>query len=122
MSMTTLEKWEKIIKNRGGIYKGWSIRASAEKTELFVSGTWFDRTKENKNKQKDMRDLTAQELRKEKWSVRTRSNSGEYYLGAEFFIKEDKKRITQHKKMERLHEEKFREFMDWKPKDYIKRK
>jgi predicted nuclease of restriction endonuclease-like (RecB) superfamily len=122
MIMNTLEKWENLIKRRGGIYKGWSIRASAEVTELFVSGTWFDRTKENKNKQKDMRDLTAQELRKEKWSVRTRSNSGEYYLDAEFFIKHDKKSIAQHKKMVRLHEEKVREFMDWKPKNFVKRK
>lgn len=120
--MTALEKWEKIIESRGGIYRGWNIRASAGTTELFISGTWFDRTKENKNKQKNMRDLTAQELRSGKWRVRTRSNSGEYYLTAEFIIKHDKKSIAQHKKMEQNHEKLCREFLGEKTYDELYKK
>jgi len=109
-----LEKWKNVIKSRGGKYKGSSWRISPEETELFISGEWIDNTKENKNRQKDMRDLTAKELRESKYQVRTRSNSWSYYVDAIFIIKHDEWDVMRYKKMQKLQEDKFKEFMGLK--------
>ena len=111
----SIEKLGKLIEIRGGKFNSQTWRASAEKTEIYIRAIWWDMTKENKHHQKEMRDLTAKELRSSGWKgVRTRTNSQSYYLDASFFIKHTPAEIKSYKKMEQNQKKRFEDFLNGK--------
>jgi hypothetical protein len=81
--MPTRQEWNLIIKGRDGKTgepdsHGFTVYADNKE---HVTGSWFYRNRGDE-KYKAIRDLTARELRKDGWEVKTETNSLGWFLNA----------------------------------------
>jgi hypothetical protein len=82
--MPTRDEWNKIIKGRGGRTgepdtHGMTLYGDGKE---HVEGSWFDKERGDAQKKKPIRDLTAREMRKDGWEVKTETNSLGWFLSA----------------------------------------
>ena len=76
--MATKSDWEKLIISLGGkIGGGVTTTTSSE----FIDGNWFHYNRGDEKK-KPIRDRVAREMRKDKWEVKTETNSLGYFIRA----------------------------------------
>lgn len=79
--MPTRNEWVDIIKGRGGRILGGALYASAAMQYDHVeAGFYYHSPSDEKKKQ--ARDITAREMRKDGWEVKTESNSLGWFLNA----------------------------------------
>ena len=79
--MPTAEEWVTIIKGRGGkIASTVTVERLAAQWDM-IDASWFYHNSGDEKK-KPVRDLTAREMRKDKWEVKTESNSLGWFISA----------------------------------------
>jgi hypothetical protein len=79
--MPTRNEWVDIIKGRGGRILGGALySAAAMKFEYIDAGFYYHNPVDEKKKQ--ARDVTAREMRKDGWEVKTESNSLGWFVSA----------------------------------------
>jgi hypothetical protein len=87
--MPTKTEWVNIIHGRGGKESGdfqgnhgYSLVPSSYAAQYeLIDASWFYRERGDQNK-KPVRDVTAREMRKDGWEVKTETNTLGYFLHA----------------------------------------
>ena len=79
--MPTRAEWEHIISGRGGKLCGIVQLERILKEWDFIDGNWFYYNRGDEKK-KPLRYLTAREMRKDGWEVKTETNTLGYFIHA----------------------------------------